>query len=56
MPARCVIGISSLYNNIRPLGNKSVLINPQFEIKTAAEKEKVKAEKFNINIDRLIVN
>ena len=38
------------------LGNKSVLLDPQLEIITAAEKEKVIAEKFNIDMDRLIVN
>ena len=48
--------ISSSYNNIRPLGNKSVLLDPQLEIITAAEKEKVIAEKFNIDMDSLIVN
>ena len=48
--------ISSSYNNIRPLGNKSVLLDPQLGIITAAEKEKVIAEKFNIDMDSLIVN
>ena len=38
LSARCVNGISSSYNNIRPLGNKSVLLNPQLERITAAEK------------------
>ena len=48
--------ISSSYNNIRPLGNKSVLLDPQLEIITAAEKEKVIAEKCNIDMDSLTVN
>ena len=53
---RTVNGISRLYNNIRPLGNKSVLLDPQLEIITAAEKEKVAAEKFNMDMDRLFIN
>ena len=48
--------ISSSYNNSRPLGNKSVLLDPQLEIITAAEKEKVIAEKCNIDMDSLTVN
>ena len=32
--------ISSSYNNIRPLGNKSVLLDPQLEIITAEGKGK----------------
>ena len=56
LSARCVNGISSSYNNIRSLGNKSVLLDPQPERITAAEKEKVIAEKFNTDMDRLIVN
>ena len=48
--------ISSSYNNIRPLGNKSALLDPQLEIITAAEKEKVIAEKCNIDMDSLTVN
>ena len=55
LSARCANGISSSYNNIRPLVNKSVLLDPQIEIITAAEKEKL-GEKFNIDMDRLIVN
>ena len=56
LPARSVNGISSSYNNIRPLGNGSVLLDPQRKIITAAEKEKIIAEKFNIDMDRLIAN
>ena len=56
LSARSVNGILSLFNNTRPLGNKSVLLDPQLKIITAAEKEKVTAEKFNIDMDRLIVN
>ena len=56
LSARCVKGISSSYNNIRPLGDKSVLLDPQLERITAAEKEKVIAEKFNIDMDKLTVN
>ena len=56
LSARCGNGILSSYNNISPLGNKSVLLDPQLERITAAEKEKVIAEKFNIDIDRLVVN
>ena len=42
--------ISRSYNNIRPLGNKSVFLDQQLEIITAAEKENVIiAEKFNID-------
>ena len=41
---------------MRPLGNKSVLLDPKLERITAAEKGKVIAEKFNIDIDRLVVN
>ena len=56
LSARCVNGLSSSHNNIRPLGNKSVLLDPQLERIIAAWKEKVVGEKFNIDIDRLIVN
>ena len=56
LSARCVNGISSFYNNIRPLGNKSVLLDPQLERITAAEKEKVIDEEFNLDMDRLIAN
>ena len=56
LSARSVNGISSLCNNIRQLGNKLVLLDPQLEIITAEKKEKVIAEKFNIDMDRLIVN
>ena len=55
LSARSINGIPSSYN-IRPLGNKSVLIDPQLEIITAAEKEKVIAEKLNKDMDRLNVN
>ena len=41
-------------DNLRPLGNKSVLLDSQLEI--AVEKEKVIAENFDIDMDRLIVN
>ena len=54
LSARCANGISSSYNNVRPQGNKSVLLDPQLERTTATEKEKVIAEKFNI--DMFIVN
>ena len=56
LSVRCAKGISSSYNKIRSLGNESVLLDPQLERITAAEKEKVTAEKFSIDIDRLIVN
>ena len=56
LSACSVNGISSLYNNIRPLGKKSVLLDPQLEIITAAENEKVIAQKFRIDMDRRIVN
>ena len=51
-----VNGISSFYNNIRPLGNKSVLLDPHLQRITAPEKEKVIVEKCNIDMDRHIVN
>ena len=56
LSACCVNDISSSYNNIRPLGNKSVLLDPQIERITAAEKEKVIAKNISIDMDRLIVN
>ena len=56
LSARSVNGILSLCNNIRPVGNKSVRLDPQLEIITAAEKEEVIAKKSNIDMDRLIVN
>ena len=37
------------------MGNESVLLDPQRKIITAAEKEKIIAERFNIDMDRLIV-
>ena len=56
LSALSVNGILSLCNNIRPAGNKSVRLDPQLEIITAAEKEEVIAKKSNIDMDRLIVN
>ena len=56
LSACCVNGISSSHNNIRPLGNKSVHLDPQLDRITAAEKEKAITEKFNIDMDRLLVN
>ena len=41
LSACCGNGIPSLYKNIRPLDNKSVLLEPQIESITAVEKEKV---------------
>ena len=41
LSTRCVNSISSSYNNMRPLGNKSVLPDPQLDRITAAEKEKL---------------
>ena len=52
----CSVNNISRSYNIRPRGNKSVFPDPQLERITAAEKEEVIAEKFNIDIDRLIVN
>ena len=44
LSARSVNGILSLCNNIRPVGNKLVRLDPQLEIITAAEKEEVIAK------------
>ena len=41
LSTRCVNSISSSHNNMRPLGNKSVLPDPQLDRITASEKEKL---------------
>ena len=54
LPPRCVKGISGSHN-IRPLGNKSVLLTHNLRI-TPAEKEEVITGKFSTGMDKVIAN